>query len=157
MALHGMTWRRIARIVLYCVLHLLILFLHFLAALCPTGWFPGFHGSCFKIFHKSMGWNAAKSFCVALGANLAILNSQAKVAAVSSKIKYWSWIALHRDPTDGSKWLWIDGSLTNYTNWDSNQPNNWRGIQDCVATKFGKWHDIRCNLTFLPICEKSRK
>ena len=133
--------------------------LHFLAALCPTGWLPGFHGSCFKNFSETMGWNAAKSFCAALGTNLAILNSQANVEAVSSRIQDWAWIALHRDPTNGSRWLWIDGSPTNYTNWGSDQPNSdVGGTEDCVATKAGqKWHDWPCRTSFRPICEISRK
>ena len=106
-----------------------------------------------------MRWNAAKSFCEALGTNLATLNSPAKVVAVSSKIKAWAWIALHRDPKNASRWLWIDGSLTNYTNWGSDQPkHDVGGIEDCVATKAGeKWHDWSCIEPFHPICEISRK
>ena len=107
-----------------------------------------------------MGWNAAKSFCVELGTTLAILNSQANVEAVASKIKVdWAWIALHRDPKNDSRWLWIDGTLTNYTNWDSNQPNNGvGGTEDCVAIMAGrKWHDWPCKTSFRPICEINRK
>ena len=107
-----------------------------------------------------MGWNASKFFCIALGANLAILNSQAKVVAISSIIKEWAWIALHRDPKNGSRWLWIDGSLANYTNWGTRQPNyDVRGTEDCVATggTGEKWHDFSCRRSFRPICEISRK
>ena len=106
-----------------------------------------------------MEWNAAKSFCVALGTNLAILNSQANVEAVSSKIKDLAWIALHRDPKNGSRWLWIDGSPTNYTNWGYNQPNHGvGGTEDCVATSArDKWHGYSCKRSFHPICEINRK
>ena len=106
-----------------------------------------------------MGWNTAKSFCVALGTKLAILNSQAKEVAVSSQIKTKeAWIGLYRDPKNASRWLWIDGSLANYTNWDSDQPDNPGGPENCVATKAGKkWHDWACITSFHPICEISRK
>ena len=133
--------------------------LHSIAALCPTSWIPDFHGSCFKMFSEGMGWNAAKSFCVALETNLATLNSQAKVASVSSNLGKWAWIALHRDPKNGSRWLWIDGSLTNYTNWGNYQPNHDAGgMEDCVATKAGeKWHARACTKSYCPICEISGK
>lgn len=117
------------------------------------------HGSCFKLFPETMEWNAAKSFCLAIGTNLTILNSKDKTNVVTSKIENWGWIGLHRDPKNGSRWFWINGSLSNYTNWGSDQPNYDVGdVEDCVATKAKeKWHDWSCRTSFRPICELSRK
>ena len=43
--------------------------------------------------------------------------------------------------------LWMpSGSLVDFTDWDTNQPNNYEE-QDCVAYlhKPKKWHDIACD------------
>ncbi|XP_071945466.1 alpha-N-acetylgalactosamine-specific lectin-like [Antedon mediterranea] len=62
------------------------------------------------------------------------------------------WIGL-TDKNEERKWRWSDTNmLTNYTNWDSDQPNNWKGNQTCVSFWnnrhcFGlqtTWNDLKC-------------
>ena len=68
-----------------------------------------------------------------------------------------TWIGLHRDSRDKSRWQWIDGSLAVYLNFASNEPNNWKGIEDCVEIKsrLRKWNDLKCNTSLHYSCEVS--
>lgn len=51
-----------------------------------------------------------------MGSTLAMVTSQAEQQALSPKISQFTWIGLHRDPKDISRWLWIDGTRPTYTN-----------------------------------------
>ena len=46
------------------------------------------------------------------------------------------------------QFVWTDGSPWQYTNWMPNQPNNAKGIEDCVMLGEtgwnGKWADQYC-------------
>ena len=64
-------------------------------------------------------------------------------------------IGLH-DISVESGWEWVDGSITNYRNFDINEPNNWLGMEDCVVIKktTGKWNDVPCNLKLNYVCKR---
>ena len=67
-----------------------------------------------------------------------------------------TWIGLHRVSSNNSRWQWIDGSLTVYLNFASNQPDNWDGTEDCVEMyPSGKWNDLNCNTPLHYSCEAS--
>ena len=67
-----------------------------------------------------------------------------------------TWIGLHRDSSNKSRWQWIDGSLVVYLNFTSNQPNNWNGIEDCVEMlPSRKWNVLNCNTSLHYSCELS--
>ena len=74
------------------------------------------------------------------------------------KIAKRTWIGLHRDPKNKSRWLWVDGSYVTYTNWYNGEPNDNNGEEDCVEmSSTGKWNDQNCNDSVSYICEISRK
>ena len=67
-----------------------------------------------------------------------------------------TWIGLHRDSSNKSRWQWIDGSLVVYLNFTSNQPNKWNGTEDCVEMyPSRKWNDLNCNTSLHYSCELS--
>ena len=69
-----------------------------------------------------------------------------------------TWIGLHRDSSNNSRWQWIDGSLAVYLNFASNQPDNWNGTEDCVEMHPDwkwKWNDLNCNTPLHYSCEVS--
>ena len=72
---------------------------------------------------------------------------------------YSTWIGLHRDSSNKSRWQWIDGSLAVYLNFDSNEPNNFKGgPEDCVEmdpSRKWKWNDLNCNTSLHYSCELS--
>ena len=68
-----------------------------------------------------------------------------------------TWIGLHRDSSNKSHWQWIDGSIAVYLNFDSNEPNNFKGgPEDCVEMNPSrKWNDLNCNTPLHYSCELS--
>ena len=69
---------------------------------------------------------------------------------------YSTWIGLHRDSSNKSRWQWIDGSLAVYLNFASKQPDNSKGTEDCVAMyPSKKWNDLNCNTSLHYSCELS--
>ena len=96
-----------------------------------------------------MNWNAAKSACQALGGTLAMVKSQAEQQALASKISHATWIGLHRDSKDPSRWLWVDGTRPSYARWYSGEPNNrneWCGEMH-VKSDGWSWNDGYCSLS----------
>lgn len=113
------------------------------------------HGSCYKFSSKALNWNAAKAACEALGSNLVVITSHAELQALTSKVSSTTWIDLHRDPKDKSRWLWVDGSRPTYTHWNTGEPN---GLHEECAEMYSnvrgwKWNDGRCSTAFPYVCE----
>jgi len=117
----------------------------------------GLNGSCYKLSSNTLGWNSAKLVCDALGGNLAVLSSEVEQNVLAPDITHHTWIGLHRDPKNRSRWLWVDGSTAMYTNWDYGEPNNKTatgiGSEDCGEiypasmgnVRPGKWNDRICS------------
>ena len=92
-----------------------------------------------------------------------MLNSQAENQAVGEKITggQGTYIGLYRNPRDKSRWLWVDRSRSTYTHWNSGEPNNSGGSEDCVHTlgrSHGyRWNDLPCNYHVPYVCETTGK
>ena len=66
-----------------------------------------------------------------------------------------TWIGLHRDSSNNSRWQWIDGSLAVYLNF-ANQSNKWNDTEDCVEMyPSRKWNVLNCNTSLHYSCELS--
>ena len=136
---------------------------YFLSLVCPRGWLSSFHGGCFKVHSNTLDWNSAKSACEALGSNLAVLHSKAKLREFSQLLKNAGasklWIGLYRDPQKERRWLWVDRSTVEFTSWDTGEPNNARSVEDCVEFRMTskKWNDMPCYESLPYICEISGK
>ena len=120
---------------------------------CPQNWTPH-QSSCYKLSSYTLQWIAAKFACKALGSNLVMLDSPAEQREIVWESR--TWIGLHRDSSNNSRWQWIDGSLVVYLNFTSNQPNNWNGTEDCVEIyPSRKWNVLNCNTSLHYSCELS--
>ena len=137
----------------------------YLSVLCPRGWVLSFHGECFQFHSNLLHWSSAKSACEALGSNLAVLNSKAKLqdfpvsAAPVAAISLF-WIGLYKDPINKLRWLWVGGSNFPFTSWSIGQPSSAARTQACGAIRMSskKWYDGPCSGTRLPyICEINGK
>ena len=92
--------------------------------------------------------------CEALGSNLAILDSPDEQQEVRWGVR--TWIGLHRDSSNKSRWQWIDSSLAVRLNFFPNNPDNSGGTEDCVEMyPSGKWNDLNCNKPLHYSCEVS--
>jgi len=128
---------------------------------CPRGWLQGINRSCYRFSNNKLGWDSAKSTCESLGSKLAVVNTPDEQQALAPYLAERTWIGLHRDPGDKARWLWVDGSSPNYTNWAEEEPNKARGTENCVEmsppslSPAGKWNGSRCNNSLPYVCEIS--
>ena len=134
-------------------LQLVAVFQH-LFIVCPSSWI-NLQGSCYKFSSKALNWNAAKSACETLGSNLVVINSQTELQALTSKESQKTWIGLHRDRKDKSRWLWVDASRPTYSHWNTGEPNNLH--EECAEMypkiHGWKWNDQSCSDACLHVCE----
>ena len=94
-----------------------------------------------------------------------VLNTEAEQQALAPLVACHTWIGLHRDLSNTSRWLWVDGSNTDYTNWYKGEPNGAVGTDDCVllarynppSSYSSKWVNWRCTSSFNYVCKISGK
>uniref|UniRef100_A0A8C7J8J8 C-type lectin domain-containing protein n=1 Tax=Oncorhynchus kisutch TaxID=8019 RepID=A0A8C7J8J8_ONCKI len=54
-------------------------------------------------------------------------------------------------------WMWSDGSRFDYTNWDTDEPNNAGEGEDCLhmnAASAKLWFDVPCEWKFASLCSR---
>ncbi|XP_036407618.1 macrophage mannose receptor 1-like [Megalops cyprinoides] len=100
-------------------------------------------------------WTEAQSYCRQNYTDLATIDSTEEMnslmeAVGSADVKEYAWIGLER----GSSWKWqwslADPGFyrqgeTEFRNWNTGQPNNYGGRQNCVGMRdSGKWNDLPC-------------
>lgn len=119
---------------------------------CASG-YTEIEGSCFKLSDSSMNHTAARSHCQASGGYLAIVDSSTKQSAIESLVgEYTAYIGLDDLANEGT-FEWVDGSPISYNNWNSGEPNNSKGNEDCTTTNSSYWNDITCTNSYRFICE----
>ena len=65
------------------------------------------------------------------------------------------WTGGKRSATCSTEWVWSDGTPLNFTGWDSDEPNNINGNEDCInISSDGTWNDMPCAEGLYYICEK---
>ena len=96
-----------------------------------------------------MNWFEAEDFCRSLGGHLASFSSDTISSLVASGQQLnlrnsFPWIGFNiLNTTNG--YQWSDGSSVSFTNWDTNQPDNYNNNEPCVQMRTSqKWNDINC-------------
>ncbi len=126
---------------------------------CPSGWVNAGGGKCLLYRTTADTWYNQRTYCESKGGSLAIIRSDAENTFVynnrpsGSSTKFF--FGLNDISTEGT-FKWPDGSTTAYRNWDSGEPNNDDGGEDCVAF-WGSdvWNDYKCSSGALnAVCEK---
>ena len=114
----------------------------------PVFWING--ASAYTL--ASGSWTEAQAEAVAMGGNLATVNSAEENAFLWTTIAkpnlatspFGIWIGLN-DVAEEGTWVWASGEPVTYTNWASAQPDNWQN-EDWVhfwGTTEGAWNDLR--------------
>ena len=67
---------------------------------------------------------------------------------------------MRRNKTNPDSFVWTDGTVMTYSNWQSGQPDNAFQGQECVLTGFwgpSFWDDQSCESINIPgfVCEKA--
>ena len=72
-------------------------------------------------------WEEAKIYCESLGGHLAVINDDAENNAVYDIMKQFNYDSAYfgySDADDEGSWKWIDGYYSDYSNWNSGEPNS---------------------------------
>ena len=70
-------------------------------------------------------------------------------------VQGWYWLGLNDKTTEGN-FVWSDGSIRNYTNWNKGEPNNAVNGENCTVTGKSikwKWNDARCEDEYFYVCK----
>ncbi|CAH1796584.1 unnamed protein product [Owenia fusiformis] len=121
---------------------------------CAPGWIE-FGSNCFEVNNERANlrapWYDARQNCVLKGGDLASFHSEDefkyvfKMGILEQNLGSL-WIGLNNRAT-GQGHVWSDGSSVAYTNWNTNEPNNHGGKENCaeVYSGNGLWNDNDCN------------
>ncbi|CAH1244087.1 COL6A5 [Branchiostoma lanceolatum] len=114
------------------------------------------NGICYKIFNSRLGFNQAVETCRRHGGTLAMPRDPMANLLLSWVLSDSHWIGLHDQHREGY-FKWIDGTpLGSYNRWDSGNPDNADGDEDCVHFtdwKEHRWNDLQCNNRLRFICQ----
>lgn len=128
---------------------------HVLPPRCRTGE-RRYGNSCYWTDSRTLRtYDEASGLCVARAAHVVTIETSGEDRFVYGLVPSWSqavWIGLIRVP--GTKrFAWRDGSSAAYRNWDSGEPNNQHGIEDCALiwgpaiiypSRRKHWNDAPC-------------
>ena len=106
-----------------------------------------------------MNWFGAYNHCKSKGGKLVEIDTEEENVALVKEIdrmKYTQkkmnfWIGVTDVDKEGVWKLASDNSDATYLNWDSGQPNNGGGNEDCARLRMGnaewkeKWSDVPCD------------
>ncbi|XP_052695027.1 versican core protein-like [Crassostrea angulata] len=121
----------------------------------------------YRLATERKAWNSAKIYCESKGAYLVEIDSLDENTWVIENIivpnlpddcSIWGctvWIGGNDRENEGH-FVWSrDGNPTTFTNWDSGNPDNYNGNEDCIEMRHdGIWNDRRCDHRTLFVCEK---
>lgn len=127
---------------------------------CPTSWLP-FRGSCYFFSVQKATWAEAQKNCSGAGAHLVIvgdLDEQGFLSRNTGGRGYWLGLRAVRRGRKIQSYQWVDGVQLTFSYWNKGEPNDSRGIEDCIMMlDTGLWNDAPCsNERDNWICEKRR-
>ncbi|WAR04183.1 MRC2-like protein [Mya arenaria] len=130
---------------------------------CPTGYTADgpYCLHAITALNARRTWMSARSYCQALGGDLPSFHSNYNDSILTTMLAKYKgmsfWIGLNDRDTEAG-YVWSDGTGVDYTNWNSNEPNDFKGQEDCVLyqTLSNKWNDNTCYLAQAYICALPR-
>jgi len=106
-------------------------------------------GACYMFNTTPMTRDAARSVCQALGptTRLASIQSSSENALITSLIGANEAFLGGSDELLEGTFVWDDGTPVQLTNWNTGEPNDAGGAEDCIeiiGSLNGKWNDVPC-------------
>nr|XP_056706260.1 collectin-43-like [Euleptes europaea] len=121
--------------------------------LMPNGVMAG--DKIFKTDGTTGDYETAKTLCARMGATIASPRNTAENRAVQQIVQWQNKNAVLgiSDVKQEGRFVNMKGEMIGYSNWASGEPNNLEN-EDCGEIHpDGKWHDRRCELEWLIICQ----
>lgn len=106
-------------------------------------------GHCYVFFATAMTRDAARTACRGLSSTtrLATIQSAAENVVIATLIGQNHSLVGGSDETVEGTFVWEDGSPVVLTNWNTGEPNDAGGAEDCmevVGALNGVWNDVPC-------------
>ena len=116
-------------------------------------------GHCYTLDETVATRAAAQAACAAAGAHLVALDGAGEWAVIAP---LWTtpfaatWIGLTRAVDGQNQWAWETGAPPGTPTWNSGEPNDSGGVEDCVEAggMTGGWNDLACSQTRRALCER---
>lgn len=109
-------------------------------------------GGLHRAVMTNASWLNAAADCandVAGASHLVVLSSQAEVDYVKTRL---GWVGLSDRATEG-QWVNVTGEPNDLRPWDSGQPDNGGGNENCAQMKVGGLDDDQCGNGHRYVCE----
>ncbi len=126
--------------------------------MCPKCLFqaaPG--GGKYAYCVDSFDWHSAEADCQAQGGHLVSIHSLAQYQTIAAKADSLGmgdfWVGFNDEVQEG-KFVWSDGTPTDFTLWNGGEPNDFGNGEDCTqAYSLGNWNDLDCNAGIRYVCK----
>ncbi|XP_054750997.2 macrophage mannose receptor 1-like [Lytechinus pictus] len=129
----------------------------------------GYGNNCFMVYEKpadeQLSFSDARAQCQAMGGDMASFQTSAEEQYIVSGFTpqdadnfFGFWIGLNDINQEGA-WQWSDGSAVIYVNWETGEPNDHSGSEECTEMFLNpgrRWNDIPCYALRSWICKKPK-
>lgn len=105
-----------------------------------------FNGHKYELYNISASWRQAYRFCEQKGGHLATVTSKSendfiRSMANNASLTNYIWLG-GTDMANEGKWEWVTDEAFSYTNWNTNQPDNYGYCEHYLHMyEDGKWND----------------
>ncbi len=100
-----------------------------------------------------MNWTEAQRYCRNSYTDLATIDNMNEMNELKKYGRVWMGLFKVRE----NSWQWSDQSNSSFRYWDTGEPNNYKGVENCAVIEpnvQGKWNDISCNNSFPFVCHE---
>ena len=122
---------------------------------CPNDW-KMFDNWCYKEFSERRTWFQARDYCRSIGTDLVSVHNEKETNFLITNFTQTSqWIGLSNFHNN-AKYVWSDGTILNFTDWEESEPNDFNNNENCaqlLKPDSQKWNDNNCFMSLRFICK----